>query len=45
MEFEKAASCRDRIKALQGLQAHQDINVEGIRDADVFALAEKDGRT
>ncbi|HRQ61326.1 MAG TPA: UvrB/UvrC motif-containing protein, partial [Alphaproteobacteria bacterium] len=30
MEFEKAAALRDRIRALQGLQAHQDINVAGL---------------
>lgn len=39
MEFEEAAACRDKIRALQSLQVHQDINVPGLRDADVFALA------
>jgi len=38
MEFETAAIYRDRIRALTQVQAHQDINVEGLADADVFAL-------
>ncbi|MCD8570663.1 MAG: excinuclease ABC subunit UvrC [Alphaproteobacteria bacterium] len=45
MAFEEAASYRDKIRALQSLQAHQDINVPGLRDADVFALSLKGGQT
>ncbi len=37
-EYEKAASYRDRIRALAAVQAKQDINLEdGIGDADVIA--------
>ena len=43
--FEKAAEYRDRIKALAAIQSRQDINLEGIGDADVMALAQKAGRT
>ena len=38
MEFETAALYRDRIRAMTQVQAHQDINVEGLADADAFAL-------
>ncbi len=38
MEFETAALYRDRIRAMTQIQAHQDINVEGLADADTFAL-------
>ncbi len=44
-DYEKAAGYRDRIKALSAIQAHQDINVGGIRDADVMALAQDGGRS
>ena len=37
LEFETAALYRDRIRALTRVQAHQDINVEGVGDADVIA--------
>jgi excinuclease ABC subunit C len=37
LEFEAAAIYRDRIKALTQIQAHQDINVAAIGDADVIA--------
>ena len=37
-EYEKAASYRDRVRALAAVQAKQDINLEdGIADADVIA--------
>ncbi len=45
LDFETAASYRDRIRALAHISSHQDINVEGVGDADVFALAEKGGQT
>ena len=38
LEFETAALYRDRIRALTQVQAHQDINVEGLADADIFAI-------
>ncbi len=37
LDFETAALYRDRIRALTRVQAHQDINVEGVGDADVIA--------
>jgi excinuclease ABC subunit C len=38
MDFETAARLRDRIRALTAVQAHQDINAEGVLDdADVIA--------
>ena len=45
MRFEEAAAIRDRIRALTAIQAHQDINVEGIDDADVVALHQDGGHT
>ena len=44
-DFEVAADYRDRIKALATIQARQDINLEGIGDADVMALAQSEGKT
>ena len=43
MDFELAAVLRDRLKALTFIQGSQAINAEGVGDADVFALAAKDG--
>jgi len=43
MEFELAAQFRDRIMALTRIQQHQDINSGRIPEADVVALAQKDG--
>ncbi|WP_119678065.1 excinuclease ABC subunit UvrC [Indioceanicola profundi] len=45
MEFETAAKLRDRIRALTAIQAHQDINVEGVGDADVVAAHQDGGST
>ena len=45
LDFERAASLRDRIRAMAAVQTHQDINVEGISDADVVALHETGGHT
>ena len=42
-DFELAALLRDRLKALTFIQGTQAINAEGVGDADVFALACKDG--
>lgn len=43
MDFELAAVLRDRLKALTFIQGTQAINAEGLGDADVFALACRDG--
>jgi excinuclease ABC subunit C len=43
MDFEQAAVIRDRLKALTFIQGSQAINAEGLGDADLFALAEKNG--
>ena len=43
MDFERAVVLRDRLKALTFIQGTQFINAEGIGDADIFALACKDG--
>lgn len=46
MDFETAARYRDRIRALTAIQAHQDINVEGVvEDADVIAAYAEGGVT
>ena len=43
MDFERAAMLRDRLKALTFVQGTQAINAEGVGDADVFALACREG--
>lgn len=43
MDFEQAAVIRDRLKALTFIQGSQAINAEGLGDADIFALATKNG--
>lgn len=45
LDFERAASLRDRIRAMASVQTHQDINVEGVSDADVVALQMEGGQT
>ncbi|MBT5033620.1 MAG: excinuclease ABC subunit UvrC, partial [Rhodospirillaceae bacterium] len=45
LDFEKAADYRDRIQALTRIQAHQDINVTGITDADIIAAHQEAGQT
>jgi excinuclease ABC subunit C len=44
MEFERAARVRDRIRALAGVSAEQQINPEGVEEADVFAIHEAGGQ-
>ena len=44
-EYEKAAGYRDRIRALTRIQAHQDINVKGVGDADVIGAHQAGGQT
>lgn len=43
MDFEQAAVLRDRLKALTFIQGSQAINAEGVGDADIFAMAHKNG--
>ncbi|MCB9989501.1 MAG: excinuclease ABC subunit UvrC [Rhodospirillales bacterium] len=43
-DYEAAAGLRDRIKALAAVQGHQDINIPGMGDADVFGLFREGGR-
>lgn len=43
--YEEAAALRDRIKALTAIQAQQDINVEGLKNADVMAIVQKGERS
>jgi excinuclease ABC subunit C len=45
LKFEAAARTRDRIHALTQVQAHQDINLSGIEDADVIALHQDRGQS
>ena len=45
LDFEAAAALRDRIRALTQVQAHQDINLAGIEDADVMALYQEGGQS
>jgi excinuclease ABC subunit C len=44
LEFERAARYRDRLAALSAIQASQDINPQGVEEADVFGLAEEAGQ-
>jgi excinuclease ABC subunit C len=43
LDFERAAMLRDRLKALTFIQGSQAINAQGVGDADIFALAHKQG--
>ncbi len=45
MDYELAAEYRDKIKVLAAVQMHQDINIEGMRDADVIYLYQREGKT
>lgn len=45
LEFEVAAQYRDRIRALTRVQARQDINMQGIGEADVIAAHQEGGVT
>ena len=45
LEFETAARLRDRIRALAAVQAHQDINLAGLDEADVVAAHQDGGQT
>lgn len=45
LEFEVATHIRDRIRALTQVQAHQDINLSDLEDADVIALYQESGQS
>jgi excinuclease ABC subunit C len=45
LEFESAALLRDRIRALTQVQGRQDINIEGLGDADIIAAHQAGGHT
>ena len=45
LDFETAAIYRDRIRALTQVQAHQDINVRSIDEADIISAHQKGGST
>lgn len=41
LDFEQAATYRDRLSALSHIQSHQGINPQTIEEADVFAIAQQ----
>ena len=45
LAFEQAAKLRDRIQALAQIQSRQDINVEGVEEADIIAAHQEGGHT
>ena len=45
LEFERAATYRNRLWALAHVTADQSINPEGVEEADVFAIAQEGGQT
>jgi len=45
LAFEQAAAIRDRIRALTQVQAHQDINLADLEEADVIALHQEGGQS
>ena len=45
LQFESAAFIRDRIRSLTQVQERQDINVQGIDDADIVAAHQAGGQT
>lgn len=45
MDFETAATIRDRIRALSVVRASQSINPDGLEEADVFAIALEGGQS
>jgi excinuclease ABC subunit C len=44
LQFETAAMLRDRLRAATFIQGSQAINAQGLGDADIFALAVKNGQ-
>jgi excinuclease ABC subunit C len=45
LDFERAATFRDRIQAMSFVTQTQGINPQGVEEADVFALAQEGGQT
>ncbi|WP_455474541.1 excinuclease ABC subunit UvrC [Bartonella sp. B30(2025)] len=45
LDFEQAATYRDRLSALSHIQSHQGINIQTIEEADIFAIAQREGIT
>jgi excinuclease ABC subunit C len=45
LEFERAARLRDRLQALAAVQSRQDINLEGIEEADIIAAYQEAGHS
>ncbi len=45
MDFERAATYRDRIQAMSFVTQTQGINPQGVEEADVFGLAQEGGQT
>lgn len=45
LDYERAAALRDRIRMLTSIQAHQDINLAGLGDADVIAMHRQGARS
>ena len=45
LDFETAAIWRNRIRALTGIQANQDINIPNVPDADIIAIARSGERS
>ncbi len=44
LDFERAAMLRDRLRAATFIQGSQAINAEGLKDADIFAMANNGGQ-
>lgn len=45
LDFETAAIWRNRIRALTGIQANQDINIPNVKDADIIAISRSGERS
>jgi len=45
LDFERAARLRDRIRALTYVQGSQDVNAEGVSEADIFAIHAEGGQS
>jgi excinuclease ABC subunit C len=45
LDFERAARLRDRIRALTYVQGAQDINADGVSEADIFAIHAEAGQS
>ncbi len=45
LDFEKAATIRDRIKALTYIQSENAIQIKGVHEADIIAIAQESGQS